>query len=218
MRRGHNPRQRPAYNRRSLTVTDSNYTELKKRIQSLGYSSIAIDGNIGVGKTSLARLMVARVSLIDPGRLKAESLLTHPALPGDVGQNKATNLARAVRAISPATEVLAFEGPIQDFDLANLADADFVLLASDNLNAEVAAGQKALWLDLPLIQASVDGATLVSHVRFLKNDRAEGPCPACAFGQAEWLALNRGTQFSCEFAGAPRARLLCSSLHHRAAS
>jgi deoxyadenosine/deoxycytidine kinase len=42
-------------------VTPTDYNELKKRIRALDYTSIAIDGNIGVGKTSLARLLVKRL-------------------------------------------------------------------------------------------------------------------------------------------------------------
>jgi deoxyadenosine/deoxycytidine kinase len=42
-------------------VTRIDYAELRNKIQALGYTSIAIDGNIGVGKTSLAHLFVQRL-------------------------------------------------------------------------------------------------------------------------------------------------------------
>ena len=52
------------------------YTEQRKGIQEQGYSSIAIEGNIGVGKTSLARLMVKRMG----GRLIEEVVDDNPFL------------------------------------------------------------------------------------------------------------------------------------------
>ena len=57
-------------------MTDTNYIDLKARILSLGYSSIAIDGNIGVGKTSLSRLMVNRLG----GQLVEEQVEDNPFL------------------------------------------------------------------------------------------------------------------------------------------
>ncbi len=54
----------------------SSYTELRKRIQARGVSSIAVEGNIGVGKTSLARLLVRRLG----GRLVEERVEDNPFL------------------------------------------------------------------------------------------------------------------------------------------
>jgi deoxyadenosine/deoxycytidine kinase len=52
------------------------YTEQRKGILEQGYSSIAIEGNIGVGKSSLARLMIKRMG----GRLVEEVVDDNPFL------------------------------------------------------------------------------------------------------------------------------------------
>jgi len=54
----------------------SSYLEQKQRLRDLGISSIAIEGNIGVGKTSLSRLMVRRAG----GRLIEENVDDNPFL------------------------------------------------------------------------------------------------------------------------------------------
>jgi deoxyadenosine/deoxycytidine kinase len=54
----------------------TSYSELRTAIQEQGYSSIAIEGNIGVGKTSLARLMVRRLG----GKLVEEVIDDNPFL------------------------------------------------------------------------------------------------------------------------------------------
>lgn len=55
-------------------MTANNYAEQKQKIRALGYTSIAIEGNIGVGKTSLARLLVKRLG----GRLIEERVDDNP--------------------------------------------------------------------------------------------------------------------------------------------
>lgn len=57
-------------------MVGTSYNDLRARIQALGYSAIAVDGNIGVGKTSLARLLVQRLG----GRLIEERVDDNPFL------------------------------------------------------------------------------------------------------------------------------------------
>jgi molybdopterin/thiamine biosynthesis adenylyltransferase len=165
---------------------------------------VAVIGLGSVGRNialHLARLMIASLWLVDPGRFKAESLLTQPIGPADVAEPKASNAGRLCKQISPRTRVFALDGPVQSLNALALADADVVLLATDNLAAEVDVGQRCLHLARPLAQASVHGATLLAQVRLFANRDASGPCPACLFGPLEWGHLNRETTFSCQGAG-----------------
>jgi len=57
-------------------VTTDSYNEVRQKIQERGYRSVAIEGNIGVGKTSLGRLMVKKLG----GRLVEENVDDNPFL------------------------------------------------------------------------------------------------------------------------------------------
>lgn len=162
---------------------------------------VAVIGTGSVGRPlalHLARLMIHTLWLVDPGRFKATSLLTQPVLPEEIGLAKARSTAQICKRISPDTRVWAADCRGEDLPVLALADADLVLLATDNLAVEVAVGQRCLHLGIPLLQASVHGASLLAQTRFFTNREGHGPCPACAYGEQEWDALNRQTRFSCE--------------------
>ncbi len=167
---------------------------------ALGRLRVAVVGAGSVGRSlalGLARLNVARLSIVDPARYKSESLLTQPIGPEDVLQKKASNTARACKRISPSTRVFAHDGTVQSLPTVALADAGVVLLASDNLSAEIDVGQACMHLQKPLVQASVHGDSLVAQVRFFANAGGEGPCPACAYGTDEWRLLDEEAVFRC---------------------
>ncbi len=159
---------------------------------------------VGVGSVGgriaihLARLGIARLWLVDPKRFKPESMLTHDIESRDVGKSKALTTARRCKAISPATRVFAFDGVVEELPLDAFAGADLVVLATDNLAAEIEVGQRCVHAGKPLVQASVHGDTLTAQVRVFGNADGQGPCPACGFGNVEWRMLNEQVRFSCD--------------------
>jgi molybdopterin/thiamine biosynthesis adenylyltransferase len=145
----------------------------------------------------LARLKISELRLVDKKKIKKESLLTHSVVPQEISMPKASSLGRIAKTINPGTQVYALDGAVETLDLTWIKDVDFVILATDNLNAEIAVGQRCLWLGIPLIQAAVHGDTLVAQVRFFGTQK-QNTCPACGYSRAEWSALNRQTKYSCE--------------------
>ena len=131
----------------------------------------------------LARLGLGGLFLVDPKHYKPGSLATHEIDPEDVGQPKAMVVARRCKAVSPATRVLAFVGPVETLELSALADVDLVVMAPDLLSVEVELGQRCLWLGQPLVQASVPGPSLTVQIRFFLNAKGTGGCPVCCYGR-----------------------------------
>jgi molybdopterin/thiamine biosynthesis adenylyltransferase len=156
--------------------------------------------------THLARLQPAGIVLVDPGDLKPESLLTHPVDPQSLGQRKVGYFGRLAKAISPKTRIVVFAGPIELLPSAAFAAVDLVVVATDDLAAEIEVGQRCIYHRIPLIQAAVHGETLVAQVRVWRNRDAAGACPACGMGTAEWEHLYRETRFSCAGSDAPVIR------------
>ena len=145
-----------------------------------------------------ARWGVASLLLVDRGRFKAESILTHPVHPADIGRSKARVAGERAKAISPDSLVRVHEGPVEDLAFDVLFGLDALLLASDNLACELEVSRRCAQLGLRLLQASVHGPSLVAQVRSLANrPGADGPCLACDYQAADWQAYDRGTLFSC---------------------
>lgn len=145
-----------------------------------------------------ARAGIGGLTLVDPKRYKPASLATHSVSRAAIGRCKALTVGIACKDANRSSRVSVFAGPLQELELAAMAAIDLVVMAPDNLPAEMEAAQRCLWLGVPLIQASVHGPTLTAQVRFFRNADTAGACPACGYGRAEREMLNRQTRFSCE--------------------
>jgi molybdopterin/thiamine biosynthesis adenylyltransferase len=145
----------------------------------------------------LARLGILALYLVDWGRYKAESLLTQPVDADELGLPKASATGRRAKALSPRTRVFAFDGPLQELAPLDLDGVDLVLLATDNLAAEIAAAQLAQRAGVPLLHGAVHGETLVGQVRVFPAG-GEHACLLCGLGPAEWQAAWQQVRYSCE--------------------
>lgn len=167
--------------------------------------------HIGIGAVGrqaaiqLARIGVARQFMVDPGYFKPESLLTQPIGPAEVGQPKARNAAELCKSLSPATQAQFYRGPLGDLDPVDFEGIDLLIVATDNLLAEVHAAQIAAHLGKPLIHAAVHGESLTVQVRVFSFASFASPCPVCTYGPLDWKRLNSETRFSCESATDGRA-------------
>lgn len=145
----------------------------------------------------LARLQIKEIWTVDPGRLKPASVLTHGIPPAAAGKQKARYWGRQCKAISPATRVRYFAGPVQSLPLGAVGRVDLVVMATDNLAAEIEVGERCLRQRVPLVQASVHGDTLVAQARYWGNRTGSGACPCCAYADSEWSMVSRQTAFRC---------------------
>jgi molybdopterin/thiamine biosynthesis adenylyltransferase len=185
-------------------------------VAQIGCGSVALPVS-----DNLARIGVGRLLVVDPARLKPTSVLTHPCWPDDLGRPKAIVAGERAKAVSPDTQVFVFDGAFEELPTHVLAEASYLLLASDNLRCEASVSQSALHLGIPVLQGSVYGPTLSAQVRSIaSSDGGDGPCLCCSFGEREWEDLDRGTRFSCTGADASRGaaaehtRIPTASLAH----
>jgi hypothetical protein len=171
-------------------------------------------GAVGMAETDIAsRVGVGRLLLIDPARFAIENLLTHPCQPGDLGRSKAIVAAERAKAVSPESQVFAFEGDFDELPTYVLTGATCLLLASDNLRCEASVSQRAFHLGIPVLQGSVYGPTLSAQVRSIAgrySDHAngDGACLCCGYSRREWVDLDRGTVFSCSGGDGSPARVV----------
>jgi molybdopterin/thiamine biosynthesis adenylyltransferase len=166
-------------------------------VVAVGASSVGL-----LAIETLGRMGVRRLTIVDRGKTKLESMLTHDIRVEELGLAKASLAARRVKAMHPESEVRAFDGPFEQLGPEALLGASLVLLASDNLACEVEVAQRCVQLGIPLVQASVYGPLLTAQVRWAPNAPGGG-CLICAYGADEMEALDRNTIYSCEESAAP---------------
>ncbi len=164
--------------------------------------SIGVIGAGSVGRNfaeMMARMNIGSLFIVDRGKFKAESVLTHRVTPQEAckGTPKARSTASLCRRISPTTECFYYDGPVENLEMSALVDVDVVVLCTDNLAAEKEVSERCIHLQLPLLQCAVHGETLVAQVRFCSNQKTDSPCFCCSYGEQEREQLAAGTYYSC---------------------
>jgi len=190
----------PVAGARLPQLLDSGFGDVVALHARLAALDITIVGTGSIGMRAAcecARLGVHTLRLVDPGHLKAESALTYPVTLDDTGKSKVEYAGARCKCISPSTRVLVYEGRVEDLDTVAFLDTQMIVLAPDLLAPEVVAGRHARLLGIPLVRAAVHGDTIVAQIRSYAGG-AEGPCPACFFGDEEWDGVYRQTRFSCD--------------------
>ena len=206
---GHARSLMPARNARMPALMSTSHADVDAKIGGLAIAHIGLGAVGRAAAIHAARMSVARQVMVDPGVFKPESLLTQPIEPGDVGQPKARNAGQLCKRLSPETQVHFYDGLLEDLDPVSFVGIDALVVATDNLRAEVQAGQLAAHLGKPLVQAAVHGESLTLQVRFFSNSSPQSPCPVCLFGAQDWGLLNSETRFSCD--GATDGRPVAST-------
>ena len=105
---------------------------------------------------ALVRSGVRRLSLIDPDTVEAANLSRTIYVTDDIGQAKVLALADRLSAIDPAVELDPVVGTSSTWLAATRTlDTDLVMLATDDVPAELAVNQRVFPQGVPLISAKM---------------------------------------------------------------
>jgi hypothetical protein len=143
-----------------------------------------------------ARLGVGTLIGIDPDAYGEDSWRTQLATPAEQGLPKAGHLGAAAHAINPAITVRTAVGLAQDVPLRLLHRADAFVVAGDNLELPVWAGNHAAALGKRLVQGAVHGESWTCFTRTYDLTDAQAACPACSLNREEWKRLS--SRYGCD--------------------
>jgi hypothetical protein len=143
----------------------------------------------GVTFTQLAKLGVGRLFGFDPDRYGDESWITQPALLEQTGQLKAHVQGRLAAQANPWAKVTTAPAFAQDVPLAVLTQADVIVLAGDNLELLVWAGEFAAGLGKVVVQGAVFGANQHAIVRGFNLSDHNAACPTCQLSEDDWSRM-----------------------------
>lgn len=140
----------------------------------------------GVCFEQLAKLGVGRLYGFDPDRYGEDSWITQPSLVSHRGRWKAYVQGRRAAQANPWAEVATAPAFAQDVPLAVLRQADVIVIAGDNLEILVWAGEYAAGLGKVVVQGAVHGITQQAIVRGFDLSDPEAVCPTCLIADYEW--------------------------------
>jgi molybdopterin/thiamine biosynthesis adenylyltransferase len=140
----------------------------------------------GVCFEQLARLGVGRLYGFDPDRYGEASWITQPSLARHEGRFKVDIQGRRAAHANPWGTVSTAAAFAQDVPLAVLRQADAIVIAGDNLELLVWAGEYAAGLGKPVVQGAVHGPTQQAIVRGFDLSQADAVCPCCLIAKHEW--------------------------------
>jgi molybdopterin/thiamine biosynthesis adenylyltransferase len=171
---------------------------------------VGAGGNIGShAAPHLARIPgIDRITLVDSGVYEAKDVWGQDITPRDFGKWKALVQARRLRAINPNLQVHAITEPIERVPLG-LLRADVILAGLDSRRARQVLNEAAWHLNVPWIDAGVDGTNLVVRANVYRPGD-DTPCLECGWSQQDYEQLEqsypcRGNAVKAPATNAPSA-------------
>ena len=137
----------------------------------------------------LARIGVGHLVGIDLDVYGQQSWCTQPCFPEDAGSLKAQVQGELAHRINPGIQVTTFAGQAQDIPWKYLQLADLILVAGDNYELGVWAGERAVAFRKRVLHAAVDGDSWLPVVRRFDLRDPTQACPGCTLSDAQWLDL-----------------------------
>lgn len=129
-----------------------------------------------LGASGVGTLLLADGDHVDLTNLQRQIGHATTAL----GENKATSLARSVRAINPEISVVPVDSILEGAALADaVARVDLVVDASDNFATRHAVNRACVRLRKPLVSGAAIGFS--GQVAAFDPARADSPCYHCLF-------------------------------------
>ncbi len=139
--------------------------------------------------------MVARAArvhaavIIDPEEYEVRNFSGQQILPREIGQGKASVLARRMRQINPRMKIRAMRAAVEDVPLG-LLRADAILGCLDNRGTRRFLNQAAQWLRVGCyIDAGVEPTSMLARVNVYRPGNAQ-PCLQCAWSDADYALLD----------------------------
>jgi hypothetical protein len=107
-------------------------------------------------------------------------------------------VGRRCQEINPTMRVHVLVGRVEDLPIDAFEHVDLVIVATDNLAAELEVSRRCRQLGRPLLRAALHGESQTVHVFTHGNVCEDSPCVGCGYVREEWELLSQQIQFPCD--------------------